>query len=134
MGKIEGVNEMCRGHVTALSVDHVYRRLNIAGRLMKGLEEISEQKEAFFVDLFVRVSNKVAYDMYTRLGYSVYRRVLDYYSGDTDEDAYGKYCFNEVKQLSQRHFLTDMRKALSRDKLKKSIIPLQHPVRAEDLD
>ncbi|XP_074596755.1 N-alpha-acetyltransferase 20 A [Brevipalpus obovatus] len=116
MGKIEGVNEMCRGHVTALSVDHVYRRLNIAAKLMKGLEEISEQREAFFVDLFVRVSNKVAVDMYTRLGYSVYRRVLDYYSGDMDEDAY------------------DMRKALSRDKLKKSIIPLQHPVRAEDLD
>ena len=43
------------------------------------------------MDLFVRVSNKVAVDMYHRLGYTVYRQVLEYYSGDTDEDAYGMY-------------------------------------------
>ena len=48
------------------------------------------RKNCFFVDLFVRVSNKVAVDMYHRLGYTVYRQVLEYYSGDTDEDAYGK--------------------------------------------
>jgi N-terminal acetyltransferase B complex catalytic subunit len=42
------------------------------------------------VDLFVRVSNEVAVNMYKRLGYVVYRRVLDYYSGDPDEDAFGK--------------------------------------------
>lgn len=29
--------------------------------------------------------------MYTNLGYIVYRTVLEYYSGDPDEDAYGKY-------------------------------------------
>lgn len=28
--------------------------------------------------------------MYTHLGYIVYRTVLEYYSGDPDEDAYGK--------------------------------------------
>ena len=38
----------------------------------------------------MRVSNNVAVDMYKRLGYSVYRTVLEYYSGETDEDAYGK--------------------------------------------
>jgi len=43
------------------------------------------------VDLFVRVSNKVAIKMYTELGYIVYRTVLEYYSGDPDEDAYGKF-------------------------------------------
>ena len=51
---------------------------------------ISFRKRCFFVDLFVRVSNKVAVDMYTRLGYSVYRRVLEYYSGEVDEDAFGE--------------------------------------------
>ena len=45
------------------------------------------RKRAYFVDLFVRVSNKVAIDMYEKLGYVVYRRVLEYYSGD--EDAFG---------------------------------------------
>ena len=74
------------------------------------------RKNAFFVDLFVRVSNKVAVNMYERLGYTVYRRVLEYYSGDPDEDAF------------------DMRKALPRDKEKLSIIPLAHPVRPEDLE
>lgn len=47
------------------------------------------RKEAYFVDLFVRVSNKVAIQMYQELGYIVYRTVLEYYSGNPDEDAYG---------------------------------------------
>lgn len=41
------------------------------------------------MDLFVRVSNKVAIDMYTKFGYTVYRRVLGYYSGADNEDAFG---------------------------------------------
>lgn len=28
--------------------------------------------------------------MYKQLGYIIYRTVLEYYSGDPDEDAYGK--------------------------------------------
>jgi len=48
------------------------------------------RKRCFFVDLFVRVSNAVAVDMYRNLGYVVYRKVIDYYSGDVDEDAFGK--------------------------------------------
>lgn len=31
--------------------------------------------------------------MYKNLGYIVYRTVLEYYSGDPDEDAYGKVTF-----------------------------------------
>ena len=53
------------------------------------------RKRAYFVDLFVRVSNKVAIDMYEKLGYVVYRRVLEYYSGD--EDAFGKSGFLGVR-------------------------------------
>lgn len=52
--------------------------------------------------------------MYSNLGYIVYRTVLEYYSGD--ENAF------------------DMRKSLTRDALKKSMIPLSHPVRPEDID
>ncbi|WVN86289.1 uncharacterized protein L203_101452 [Cryptococcus depauperatus CBS 7841] len=37
--------------------------------------------DAYFVDLFVRCNNKRAIDMYEVLGYSVYRRVVDYYHG-----------------------------------------------------
>lgn len=48
------------------------------------------RKNTYFVDLFVRVSNKVAINMYTNLGYIVYRTIIDYYSGDNEEDAYGE--------------------------------------------
>ncbi|XP_018900483.1 N-alpha-acetyltransferase 20 [Bemisia tabaci] len=116
MGKSEGHGENWHGHVTALSVAPMYRRLNLAATLMAHLEDISEKKKAYFVDLFVRVSNKVAISMYQALGYIVYRTVIEYYSGDPDEDAY------------------DMRKALSRDVNKKSVIPLANPVYPEDVE
>ena len=44
---------------------------------------------AYFVDLFVRISNVLAIAMYERLGYVVYRQVERYYSGE--EDAYGTW-------------------------------------------
>jgi len=116
MGKAEGLGTNWHGHVTALTVAPEYRRLKLAAKLMSALEEVSEKKQTYFVDLFVRVSNKVAINMYERLGYVVYRKVLDYYSGDPDEDAY------------------DMRKAMSRDIDKKSIIPQSKPVRSEDIE
>ena len=74
----------------------------------------ADRVDGYFVDLFVRVSNNVAVAMYKKLGYSVYRQIYGYYSGE--EDAY------------------DMRKALPRDKEGKSVVPLPHPVYPEDLD
>ncbi|CAM9634701.1 unnamed protein product [Phaeothamnion confervicola] len=115
MGKAEGRDEYWHGHVTAVTVAPEYRRLGIARQLMHSLEEVSELVyNGFFVDLFVRVSNSVAIAMYNRFGYSIYRQVIGYYSGE--EDAY------------------DMRKALPRDVTKKSIIPLPHPIHPEDLE
>lgn len=67
-------------------------------RLKKGTNLLKQfffvfRKQAYFVDLFVRVTNKIAIKMYQQLGYVVYRTVLEYYSGDPDEDAYGKFSF-----------------------------------------
>jgi len=42
MGKVEGNGENWHGHVTALTVAPEYRRLGLARRLMKNLEDISE--------------------------------------------------------------------------------------------
>ena len=112
MGKSEarGNNPLdWHGHVTAISVADEYRRLGLAATLMNFLEEVSEQKKCFFVDLFVRVSNKVAVIMYQALGYVIYRQITDYYTGPPDEDAY------------------DMRRALSRDKDKISEMPCDDP-------
>ena len=90
--------------------------VGLANQLMEGLEEISDSKNCYFVDLFVRVSNKIAISFYNKLGYTVYRTVLQYYSGEQDEDAY------------------DMRKALTMDVNKKSVVPLDSPVHMEELD
>lgn len=50
----------------------------------------------YFVDLYVRKSNLVGVQMYEKMGYVIYRRVLGYYAagdGDEEEDALGKFCF-----------------------------------------
>ena len=86
----------------------------MATQLMQFLEQESDRQRGFFVDLFVRRSNGHAIDMYSKMGYSIYRRVIGYYSGE--EDAY------------------DMRKPLSRDVDRKSCIPLPHPVHPDDID
>ncbi|KAI4185751.1 MAG: hypothetical protein L6R41_003934 [Letrouitia leprolyta] len=91
------------GHVTALTVAPQYRQMGLAKQLTAQLDKACEQENAWFMDLFVRVSNKTAINMYKKMG--VYRRVLGYYSDDptgkgTSEDAF------------------DMRKSLSRDKKK----------------
>ena len=98
---------MCRvvRKPSQVTVGPEHRRLGLANRLMEGLEEISDGKNCYFVDLFVRfslyrlslpcvgliyllrVSNKIAINFYNKLGYTVYRTVLQYYSGDNDEDA-----------------------------------------------
>eukprot|EP01038_Epipyxis_sp_PR26KG_P006218 gene6218-8570_t len=115
LGKAEGEGKLWHGHVTAVTVSPEYRRLGVASRLMSHLEIVSEVLFAgYFVDLFVRVSNKLAQIMYRNMGYNVYRRVLGYYSGE--EDAF------------------DMRKALIRDVNKESVIPLTSPVLPEDLE
>uniref|UniRef100_A0A915PSS0 N-alpha-acetyltransferase 20 n=1 Tax=Setaria digitata TaxID=48799 RepID=A0A915PSS0_9BILA len=116
MGKAEGEHEYWHGHVTAVTVAPTYRRLHLAARMMHTLEEISETKKCYFVDLFVRVSNSVAINMYKSLGYVVYRRIIDYYSGENEEDAY------------------DMRKALSRDPEKRSMISVKQPVTCDEID
>lgn len=66
-GKVEGTGDKWHGHVTAVTVAPPYRRLRLAEQLMGLLEDVTDkQHRAFFVDLFVRVSNAVAIAMYTK--------------------------------------------------------------------
>lgn len=89
LGKAEGEGTNWHGHVTAVTVEPDYRRQGLAKKLMDLLEDVTEKvHDGYFVDLFVRVSNHLAVKMYQKFGYSVYRRVIGYYSGD--EDAYGE--------------------------------------------
>ncbi|KAK4533280.1 hypothetical protein CCYA_CCYA16G4162 [Cyanidiococcus yangmingshanensis] len=87
LGKIEGTGRMLHGHVSAVTVAPEYRRLGLARALMKHLEGVSERYAgAYFVDLFVRVTNTTAVEMYRRFGYTIYRTVIGYYADS--EDAY----------------------------------------------
>jgi N-terminal acetyltransferase B complex catalytic subunit len=52
--------------------------------LSAALEKQCEAADAWFVDLFVRAENKVAQELYRKMGYSVYRRVVGYYSDEED--------------------------------------------------
>lgn len=66
---------------------------------MNLLELVSDEAyRGFFVDLYVRCNNYIAIGMYEALGYSVYRRVREYYGsvgpGQKDaEDAFGMFSF-----------------------------------------
>ena len=155
----KGGPESWHGHLTAVTVAPEFRRMGLAARyfikffittnikmnnclslfltsvcwarLMEGLEKTSEDiHDAYFVDLFVRVSNTIAIQMYKQMGYSVYRRVIGYYSGE--EDAYIVifsfiiFIYSSLDLLSWILLLCvclvrfDMRKALKRDVEKKS--------------
>ncbi|KAH9981413.1 N-acetyltransferase [Lactifluus volemus] len=113
VGKAEGPPHDFHGHVTALTVAPEYRRLSLARTLMNFLETVSDDVyNGFFVDLYVRCTNAIAIDLYEGLGYSVYRRVREYYGslglgpgGKDEEDAF------------------DMRKPLSRDPHRRTVRP-----------
>lgn len=87
--------------MTTLTIAPSARRQGHATRLTAALEQIGDKQNCWFVDLFVRVENVAAQKLYKSMGYSVFRRIVDYY-GD-GEDAF------------------DMRKPLKRDLERKTI-------------
>jgi len=109
IGKAEGDGTLWHGHVSALTVAPEYRRLGLAKTLMDYFEDVCVNTyNAYFVDLFVRKSNHLAISMYEKFGYTTYRRVLGYYSGELPEDAldmrkalprYVRFCFALSKWL-----------------------------------
>ncbi|KAF7324111.1 N-acetyltransferase domain-containing protein [Mycena kentingensis (nom. inval.)] len=111
-GKAEGQREDWHGHITILTVAPEYRRLRLATSLIAFLERVSTVvHNGYFVDLYVRCTNDLAIQMYEEMGYSVYRRVREYYHslggnrGRDEEDAF------------------DMRKPLARDHGRRSVRP-----------
>ena len=77
------------GHISALSVSPSHRQKGLAKGLMVRLEPECDALGCHYIDLFVRPSNTVAVRMYQKMGYVVYRTVLDYYEGKVPEDAFG---------------------------------------------
>lgn len=123
LGKVEGNGEDWHGHVSAVTVAPMFRRLKLGEQLMGVLENISSTiHNAYFVDLFMRQSNDVAAKMYSKLGYVVYRKVIGYYS------AHGP------KQKAEDAL--DWRKALPRNRERSvsSVIPLKAPILPSELE
>lgn len=93
------------------------------------LEMVSDEiYKGFFVDLYVRCANNVAIDMYEGFGYSVYRRIREYYGnlglgkgGRDEEDAFGAPVLPLHSNNSALIKPLDMRKPLSRDPLRRSV-------------
>ena len=114
LAKVEGSGSEWHSHISALSVSPEFRRLGVGRILLDHFERVSEEVHfCWFADLYVRVSNDVAIDMYKRRGYEVYRTVRGYYSGE--ENAY------------------DMRMPLKRDTTRKSMLGSGKEVDPEDL-
>ena len=93
------------------------------------LELVSDETyKGFFVDLYVRCTNTVAIDMYEGLGYSVFRRVREYYGslgvgkGAMDEeDAFGLCFYFGLLASCTNCGCLDMRKPLARDPHRRSV-------------
>ena len=70
--------------------------------------------------LLIQKPKKAAHKLYTNLGYTVYRTILNYYGGGTgavgEENAY------------------DMRKSMSKDVKKETTVPLTRPVTADEIE
>ena len=120
IGKVEGVKgddniKDWHGHVSAVTVAPQFRRQGLARVLMDYLEEVTTKThDAYFVDLFVRPSNKIAVNMYKQLGYIVFRTVEQYYTGE--EDAY------------------DMRKAMPKDVNKETLKAKKERIKPNELE
>lgn len=90
------------GHVTALTISPIARRLGYATKLTEAMERASDAADAWFVDLFVRKENTVAQKLYNGMGYSVYRRVSQYYNDRTDAFDMRKPLRRDVKRETVR--------------------------------
>lgn len=110
IGKSEGTGLEWHSHITAVTVDMEYRRLGL-GRVLVDLLKLASEapdQNCYFMDLYVRTSNRIAVDMYKLFGFAPFRRVGGYYGAGRDQDAF------------------DMRMPLKRDPHRKSLIKGPH--------
>lgn len=112
MGKLESSPDAFRfsehylpwhAHITAVTVAPEARRLGIGRQLTEQLEAVADANDAWFVDLFVRTSNRKAIAFYESMGYSIYRVVKDYY---------GEHSSDPTRPSEDAY---DMRKPMKRD-------------------
>mmetsp|Transcript_4996 Transcript_4996/g.11801 ORF Transcript_4996/g.11801 Transcript_4996/m.11801 type:complete len:363 (-) Transcript_4996:246-1334(-) len=80
LAKLDRGMEGTFGHISAVTIKQEYRGRNLGRRLMAQMEmEFAKEKEAKYVDLFVKETNTNAIGFYEHLGYTVHRRIPFYY-------------------------------------------------------
>jgi N-terminal acetyltransferase B complex catalytic subunit len=83
IAKVEGQGKDWHSHISALSVAPEYRRSGVAKALVDYFEKVSEvMHDCYYADLYVRVSNTLAIELYKKRGYEVFRTVKGYYGGE----------------------------------------------------
>lgn len=87
------------GHITSLAVARSHRKLGIATRLMEAAHKAMEEVfGADYVSLHVRVTNRVAYHLYTQtLKYEIHDTDLKYYANGEDAYEMRKYFKKKTK-------------------------------------
>ncbi|KAI5552781.1 n-alpha-acetyltransferase 20 family [Trichomonas vaginalis G3] len=116
IGSIKRHDNVCRTHVIAVTVAEDARRLGLATSLMNIVETTCEnQYKGLCVGLYVRPTNYNAHELYKKMGYILYRRIIKYYE-TIGEDGW------------------DMRKSLKWDKDKVFMKPIENPVTSEEAE
>lgn len=86
LGKSEGAQLDWHSHISAVTVAKNYRRQGLGKLLVDQLVLASEapDQDCYFMDLYVRTTNRVAFEMYKKFGFHSFRRVLNYYGAKED--------------------------------------------------
>mmetsp|Transcript_26817 Transcript_26817/g.58480 ORF Transcript_26817/g.58480 Transcript_26817/m.58480 type:complete len:169 (+) Transcript_26817:145-651(+) len=98
LAKMEEDASDCHGHITSVAVARTHRKLGIATRLMNATHKAMQDVfNADYVSLHVRVTNRVAFHLYTEtLKYEIHDKDLKYYANGEDAYEMRKY-FKEKK-------------------------------------
>ena len=72
-------------HIVSIAVDERYRRMGVGTALLRGvIENLKDRVDGFYLE--VRVSNKPAINLYTKMGFEITKVLRKYYMDG--EDAY----------------------------------------------
>ena len=101
LAKVEGTGNDWHSHISAISVSPEFRKLGVAKLLLHWFESVSQTVHfCWFADLYVRVTNTVAIEMYKRRGYHIFREVIGYYSGEENAFDMRMPLFRDINKVS----------------------------------
>jgi len=84
-------------HIVSIAVDERYRRIGVGTALMRGvIKNLKDRVDGFYLE--VRISNKPAVNLYTKLGFEITKRIPRYYIDGEDAYVMTKWVSKEEKQ------------------------------------